>query len=337
MMRALLLSLFVLLPACAFETDEDFDDEEPTESETQELRIRNPVKTGCADPSVMKHGNAYYMTCTGGDGQGNLFPIYSSTNLLQWTRAGEVFKAGQTPAWAKGNYWAPELHHTPSGKIIATFTALSKATSKNAIGVATSTSPTGPFVDKGGPLVSSSVNSAIDSHTLMNGSRLILYYKSERKAGGNDADVIRAVELTGDGLATKGAARTVLEYGERWEGGVVEAPWVIKRGSFYYMFYSGNAYCNNTYAVGVARSKDPLGGFAKLGRPILKSGDRWAGPGHNAVTTGPDGRQWMIYHAYRLSEGTPKCKTGPGDNNKRHTLVDRIVFKNGWPRVVSNL
>lgn len=317
--------------------DDDADEEEPSESQVQELSIRNPVKTGCADPSVMKDGATWYLTCTGGDGQGNMFPIYASSNLLSWSRVGEVFKKGQIPAWANGNWWAPELHHH-GGAFVAVFNAKSKTSGFNAVGIAFGASPKGPFVDKGSPLAQHPERSTIDAHLIHDGAgKPILYYKSERKKAGDDADLIRAVRLADDARSTSGEAQTVLSSGEGWEGGVVEGGWVARRGGWYYLFYSGNAYCNDSYAVGVARSRSPFGPFDKKGGPILKSGQRWVGPGHNAITTGPDGRTWIVYHAYRRSEGVPRCKEPSNDNDKRHTLVDRITWKNGWPDVSSRL
>lgn len=339
------LAMFAFLPmilgamsgcAIAGDADDDGDEEEPTESEVSELSIRNPVQKKCADPSAMKDGPTYYLTCTGGDGQGNLFPIYASTDLLSWDRVGEVFKKGQTPAWANGNWWAPELHHHGNG-FVAVFSAKNEASGKNAVGIAFGGSPKGPFVDKGSALVAGAVSS-IDAH-LIHGDdgKPILVYKNELFENGKGADAILAVHLTDDAKSTKGTAKTILGIGQGWEGGVVEGGWMKKRGNFWYLFYSGNAYCNHTYAVGVARSRSPFGPFEKKGAPILKSGERWVGPGHNAITDGPDGRTWIVYHAYKLSEGTPRCGEPVADNDTRHTLVDRITWKNGWPSVSSRL
>jgi len=344
--RVILLSALVafLSTACLSDGSEDGDDDEddePTAAQTQELAIRNPVKTGCADPSVMRDGGTYYLTCTGGDGAGNLFPIYVSTNLLDWRRQGEVFRRGAIPTWANDNWWAPELHHVPAGGYVAVFSAKNRATGKHAIGVAKAASPTGPYADRGEPLASSAANSAIDAHVFTApNNKLFLYYKGERaNPDGSGADIIRAMPLSDNGMNATGAAETILKLSEGWEGASVEAPWIVKRGDFYYLFYSGNLYCNASYAVGVARSRNPMGPFVKKGAPILKSGSRWVGPGHNAVTRGTDGKLWMVYHAYnQRTEGVPRCGDGPSpDNNKRHTLVDRIAWSNGWPRVVSNL
>jgi GH43 family beta-xylosidase len=73
--------------------------------------------------------------------------------------------------------------------------------------------------------------------------------------------------------------------------------------------------------------------------PIYSSTNlaRWVGPGHNAITQGPDGRTWIVHHAYELSEGTPRCGEPVACNDTRHSLVDRITWKNNWPSVSSRL
>src|SRR6185436_11429636 len=113
------------------------------------------------------------------------------------------------------------------------------------------------FTDKGAPLLGAAW-SLIDAHEYKG----VLYFKSE------NADHISAVRLSADGKSLAGDIHVLLRTTERWEGKTVEAPWVIKRGSWYYMFYSGNYYCNHLYAVGVARAKDPFGHWEKHDGPI---------------------------------------------------------------------
>jgi len=293
------------------------------------LVIHNPVQTNCADPGVLREGDHWYLTCTGGSG-GNLFPIYESTDLLHWTQAGWIFPAGTGPSWASGNYWAPELH-VIGGQHVAYFAALDGA--HNAVGVATAPSVLGPYTDRGTPLVARST-SVIDPHAFVapNGAPY-LYFKLE-----GAPDTIWGHGLTGDGTAlVPGSSTQLLAADATWEHGVVEAPWMIESAGTYYLMYSGGAYCNSTYAVGVARGASPLGPFAKRSAPILPSGTNWVGPGHNSVTVGPDGLTYIVYHAYHLTEGTPTCATSSTDNNHRHTLIDRMVISNGWPDVLSNL
>jgi arabinan endo-1,5-alpha-L-arabinosidase len=297
------------------------------------LALKNPILENCADPGVMRDGMTWYMTCTGGGG-GNHYPIYSSTDLQHWTHVSSVFPAGDAPTWGSGNWWAPELHHAPGGFAVY-FSALSGAT--NAVGVGTSATVLNQngYKDRGSPLVKRTV-SVIDAHMFIAPDhRQWLYFKLEGKP-----DTIWVHELTADGKSlTPGPSTRAFGASFTWEHDVVEAPWVMHIAGWYYMFYSGGAYCNSTYAVGVARSKSPNGPWEKRSQPILKSGVHWVGPGHNSVTYGPDHHPYIVYHAYRVSEGTPRCAPAPGqpDNNARHVLANRIVVENGWPRVLAHL
>jgi beta-xylosidase len=107
-----------------------------------------------------------------------------------------------------------------------------------------------------------------------------------------------------------------------WEGLVTEAPFVISRGKYVYMFYSGAAYNTSRYAIGVARAISPLGPFHKRSTPVLKSNATWQGPGHNSVVrTG--GHAYLVYAAWHEQAGV----------GQRAMLLDRINWSGGWPFV----
>jgi len=55
-------------------------------------------------------------------------------------------------------------------------------------------------------------------------------------------------ELDAAGTALVSAPVALFHNNEAWEGGVTEAPWVIKAGSYYYIFYSGA--CSESVAAG---------------------------------------------------------------------------------------
>ena len=62
-------------------------------------------------------------------------------------------------------------------------------------------------------------------------------------------------ELRADGLGFASGSSPVqilVNDPATWEGGVVEAPWLVKRDGTYYLFYSGNVY-DHRYRTGVAR------------------------------------------------------------------------------------
>ncbi len=335
------------LPGCAADaSDENADDT------GEELAVSTSLLDSCADPGAILADGIYYVTCTGGQ-----FPIYASDSATSgFHKVGDIFSKNGIPAWSNGDHWAPEIHPVPGG-YAAYFTATSKKTGKHAIGVAFSKTVTGPYVDRGSPLVEND-GSSIDSTMFTDPAtgKLYLIWKDERtrSVNGHDvqADVLRGQELAPNGLHLVGApppsadTRTIMSSSEPWEEGVVEGPTMVKRGSYYYLFYSGAYYCNDSYGIGVARADSPLGPFTKHKEPlpgandgrILKSGDHWLGPGHNSVLRGSDGKWHTFFHAYRKGQGTPKCGQNlANDNNDRHLLSATIFFQGGWPHVATKL
>ncbi|MCY1046901.1 glycoside hydrolase family 43 protein [Corallococcus sp. bb12-1] len=280
---------------------------------------QNPVvPVDCADPGVIHDGTRYVAACTSG-GAANAFALRTSTDLVNWTGAGFIFPSGTRPSWATGDFWAPEIHKVGT-RFIAYYTAR-HSDGRLSIGAATSASALGPFTDLGRPLVHDTGMGMIDATFFKDTAGTpFLVWKADGNAVGQPTPIY-GQQLSADGLALVGTRRTLITNNLGWEGGVVEAPWVVARGGYYYLFYSGNAYYNSTYAVGVARATSPLGPYTKLGAPILTTGGGWVGPGHNSVVTGPRGDTFMVYHAWN------------GAHTARVMLVDAITWPNGWPAV----
>ncbi|NVB81829.1 MAG: family 43 glycosylhydrolase [Kofleriaceae bacterium] len=290
-------------------------------------QYRNPLGPTCADPGIIKiagtDGPTFWAACTG-----NGFPLFKSRDLVHWTAAGRIFTVATKPKWAGGNNWAPEIHRVGNG-LVAYFTALSPSRGRMCIGAARAASMAGPWRDIGHPLVCDRNVSLIDAHVYSDAAgRHYLYYKTDGNGlSPKKPTIIYGHQLRADGAGFVGKRHALLRNTLGWEGDVVEAPWVIHRGTYYYLFYSGFRYCNATYGVGVARSRSPLGPFTKRSAPILKSNGRWAGPGHNSVVrTG--GKAYMVYHAW---DAPHAC----GDPGGRHLMIDAISWKGGWP-VVNN-
>jgi hypothetical protein len=78
----------------------------------------------------------------------------------------------------------------------------------------------------------------------------------------------------------------------------IEAPCVIKHAGRYHLSYSGCGSEWRRYAVGAYASDRPTGPWTYDERsPLLKDlGGMLNGTGHHAMTIGPDGGWWMIYH-----------------------------------------
>jgi arabinan endo-1,5-alpha-L-arabinosidase len=64
------------------------------------------------------------------------------------------------------------------------------------------------------------------------------------------------------------------------------------------------------------------------------NGNRWVGPGHNAVFTDFAGQDWFLYHA--VDRNDPYFAGAVGFT-KRPVLLDRLDWVDGWPTVRSGL
>jgi arabinan endo-1,5-alpha-L-arabinosidase len=120
----------------------------------------------------------------------------------------------------------------------------------------------------------------------------------------------------------------------------VEASWVIRHDDFYYLFYSGDNCCGPDahYGVMVARSRSATGPFETLeqakGTPhilMLYKSERWLAPGHNCIVTDKAGQTWILYHAIDVNR--PRQTQHDEINSRRILLIDKIVWKDGWPFV----
>jgi beta-xylosidase len=284
----------------------------------------NPVvPVGCPDPGVIFDGQQYVMGCTGGSN----YPLRTSPDLVHWTKVNDAFAT--LPSWSDGtHYWAPEIHKV-GGKFILYFSSMDATARKMAIGAASAATATGPFTDRGSPLISQlpTLNYGLIDASEINaqdGKSYVIW-----KEDGNAAGVhtpIHSQELAADGLnlAPGCTQATLITNDQAWEGGVVEGPWMIYRSGAYYLFYSGGVYSNTTYAVGVAKCSSPTGPCTKYANnPILKTAGAWYGPGHCSVLDLADGETVMVYHAWRTS-----------DHAGRFGMLDRIVWQaDGWPTV----
>jgi GH43 family beta-xylosidase len=283
----------------------------------------NPVlDQDCPDPGVARAGDAFYMACTGGS-----FPIRRSPDLVMWTTTpANILPDGKAPWSANGGRnWAPEIHEV-GGHFVAYFTAVNGA---NVLSVGAASAPAieGPYTDRGGPLVEHPQGVIDASYFRDTGGTPYLLYKIDGNSQGQPTPIFLR-ELAADGLSfAPGSTQVELlrNAPATWEGGVVEAPWLVRHDDTYYLFYSGNVY-DHRYRTGVARASSIRGPYEKHGAPILANNARWVGPGHGSVV--PIGSElYFVYHAWAADgQGT----AGPGG---RRVLVDAIDWVDGWPRI----
>lgn len=258
--------------------------------------FENPVIKGdMADPSVIKVGDTYYATATSSE-WAPFYPIFTSTDLINWKQAGHVFN--EKPLWTSHSFWAPELyyHH---GTMFCYYTARRKSDNTSYIGVATAKGTSLEFTDHG-PLVELGTE-AIDAFVFDDEGQLFLTWK----AYGLDQ---RPIELLGsrlsdDGLQLEGEPFTLLKDEERIG---LEGQYHFKKGDYYYIIYSAKSCCgpSSDYDVRVARAKNFRGPYEKYaGNPILSGGNGdFLSCGHGTAVKTPDGRMFYLSHGYQSGD-----------------------------------
>jgi xylan 1,4-beta-xylosidase len=223
----------------------------------------NPVAAGdYPDPSVIRVGRDYWATSTTSE-WGPPFTILHSRDLVNWRQVGTVFD--ERPAWAVGSFWASEIAED-RGRFYIYYSARKPNGGPLCVAVATAPRPQGPYTDRG-PLVCQEVGSIDGFHVRDERGRRYLLWKEDGNSVSRPTP-IWAQRLTEDGTRLVGERRELLRNTERWEkhptlpyGDLIEGPSIVRRGGWFYMFYSGNFCCAREcdYMVGVARARKLLG------------------------------------------------------------------------------
>lgn len=265
-----------------------------------------PLMGDFADPFVLRVGDRYYAFATGAHGWNLQLAI--STDLATWTPLGDPLP--RLPEWAAekpGLTWAPAVLEREAGYVLY-YTTRDRASGFQCISRAFAARPDGPYVDDSAqPLIcqadpSAQLCGSIDPSPFVDrdGRPYLLWKSDENSTACRTPPRLWAQQLSDDGRELLGAPISLLAREHAWEGDIVEAPSMVERGGFYYLFYSANWYEGSAYAIGYAICTSPLGGCRKVtvDSPFLKSGGAAAGPGGQELFTASDGTLWMAYHAW---------------------------------------
>ena len=215
--------------------------------------------------------------------------------------------------------WAPEIHYV-SGVYVVYFTSADKDDKLNiGAAVATSDNPFGRFRDIGSPLISdpNSIAGALDPHYFKDpvSRKHFLLWKEDDPLR---PSLIKVRELSRDGLSfVRGSpTRVILSSTLPGERFVTEAPWMMYKDGYYYLFYSSAWFFDEKYHLRVAKAKSLFGPFIKRRLPVLETNWRqfrngvnttFVGPGHcSVVTVGDD--WWVLYHSWTF--GNVDAKPG---------------------------
>ena len=255
--------------------------------------------------------------------------ITRSKDLVQWERIGKVFE-DRVPEWSEKmvpgtrGIWAPDVALL-NGKYYVYYSVSTFGSQRSVLGLATNVTlnpddPNYKWVDEGIVLESH------PDHTDYNAIDSALFVDDDGKAylyWGSYWTGLKAVEVdakTGkpfqyrDGEMKIPADYIAVACRDSRRDTSIEAPYVIKRGEYYYLFTSRGSCCDgekSTYHIAIGRSDKPLGPFVDKdgkrmdeggGTVILTSTEKWKGTGHNGFfrTTEADGtqRDWLILAAY---------------------------------------
>jgi arabinan endo-1,5-alpha-L-arabinosidase len=303
--------------------------------------VKPTRQTGVHDPVMIKEGNTYYLFCTGFG-----ISVFSSTDLQNWKKEKPVFASA--PQWAvdavpgyRGHTWAPDIAYF-NGKYYLYYSVSTFGKNGSCIGVAVNktlnpSSPDFNWEDLGKVIQSYPGKdqwNAIDPNLIIDEKNVPWLSFGSFWSG------LKLVKLDSD-LKTLAQPERILSIAARAKGSgndssggnAIEAPFIFKRGEYYYLFASWDYCCRgekSNYKVVVGRSKQVTGPYldknavtmTSNGGTLVLEGDakEWFGAGHNAVYHA-DGKDYIIYHGYDAQ-----------DKGRSKLLINELAWdKKGWP------
>jgi arabinan endo-1,5-alpha-L-arabinosidase len=278
---------------------------------------------GVHDPVVMEEDGTFYLFATG-----NQIAAKTSSDLRSWRGAEEVFQQVSRPSWIAervpgvSNLWAPDISHF-GGKYHLYYSASTFGENTSCIGHLTRDSlASGQWEAEDEPTICTNGTqdyNAIDPNVVLDtaGTPWLSF--------GSFWDGLRMFELDQEGNRVGDELHAIASRG----GAGIEAPFIVRRCGYYYLFVSFDRCCqgtSSTYNIRVGRSEEVLGPYVdRAGDALLDGGGtllvegngQLHGPGHNAVIFSGD-KAYNVYHAY--------------PNNGGQLRISEIAWDDeGWP------
>ena len=291
------------------------------------------------DPALIRAGATYYLFSTRAG-----LSVRCSNDLLNWRLCGDVF--AHLPQWAVEDVpgvrglWAPDVAFF-NGKYHLYYSVSTFGSNRSSIGLATNRtldpdSPQYRWEDHGKVVGSQRADdwNAIDPNVVLDEAG-VPWLSFGSFWGGIK---MRRLDPATGKLDARDETLYPLAARPRGPGepGAVEAPFVVRKSGYYYLFVSFDFCCrgaNSTYNVRVGRSRRVTGPYADRdvrdmreggGTPVVSGDARWRGTGHCAVLLEAGGDK-LVYHAYDAEwRGVPTLRVSP-----------LVWDAQGWPSVVA--
>lgn len=282
--------------------------------------------TNVHDPTTIREGHMFYVFSTRAG-----IMIRCSPDLVHWRWCGDVF--GHLPQWAVEDVpglrglWAPDVSYF-NGTYHLYYSASTFGSNRSSIGLATNVT-LDPASDKykwedRGKVISSY---AADDWNAIDPNIVLDEQSRPWLAFGSFWSGIKLRMI--DAISGKPSSKDQTLYslasrprtGE--QQGAIEAPVIIHRQGYYYLFVSFDFCCrgtNSTYNIRFGRSRQVTGPYTdRNGMPMMDGGgtlllegdERWRGPGHCAILQSEKG-EMLVYHAYDANNrGIPTLRIRP--------------------------
>ncbi len=278
------------------------------------MNFKNPIIKGYyADPDIAVFGGKIYIypTTDGNDWESSYFKAFSSFDMKEWIDEGVILDLKDVK-WTEGKYaWAPAICEY-NGKYYFYYSG-----NKN-IGVAVADTPTGPFTDKGAPIVSKDDfdSQIIDPYVFVDEDNQAYLYFGNSK--------LYVAKLGKDMMSFVSEPVDITPRNYR------EAACVFKRNGIYYYTWSFDDTRSPNYHVrygkGTSPMQKPVGDDIILHRDFAED-KRVRCTGHHSILNIPGTDEWyIVYHRFNVENYGNVEDYDSQAGCHRELCIDRMYF-----------
>lgn len=234
---------------------------------------------------------------------------YSSKDMVNWTDHGVVLRSKDI-SWSALDANAAQVIER-NGKFYYYISTTASGTV--AIGVAVASSPTGPFVDIGAPLIAGSKMTGCNATHSWRGLDPTVFIDDDGQAylyWGNN--VCYWIKLNEDMVSTSGSVGCLAQNDAAFGPDFEEAPWTYKRKSIYYLMYASEF----PECIRYSTSTGPTGPWTYRGQVMAKQPNGVSNTIHPGVCDYL-GKSYYFYH----NAGLPG-----GGSYKRSACIEEFTY-----------